>query len=53
MNERKVVEGARSYRLAHQMWELSLDGNDHEKTLRLYNELKDRERELLESITEE
>ena len=53
MNERKVIEKARAYRLAHQMWELSLDGNDHEKTIRLYNELRDRERELLEAITEE
>lgn len=53
MNERKVIEKARAYRLAHQMWKLSFEGTDHEKTRTLFKELEDRENELLEAITEE
>lgn len=53
MNEQKVLEKAKAYRLAHQMWRLSLEGSDHEKTRTLFKELEDRENELLEAVIEE
>lgn len=53
MNDQKVLEKARAYRLAQQAWKLSLEGADHEKSAALFRELRERENELLGAAIEE
>lgn len=53
MDEQKVLEKARAYCIAYQRWVISyVEGYNYEQRKKFFKEVKDKERELLETITE-